>query len=148
MQKASRMLLVVFFLLPTVGFADTAESVLTNHQKADLDSLFLRKNWQASSDVSYSQFPGSTQPRYYPNDELPVIASLDFRDPGAFSRVSKLRELSLLTLAELGETRLFFGVNDNGLFGLHLGARPLPGNDRSIELARMPYLRSVAHDGP
>lgn len=74
------------------------------------------------------------------SDESQPIARFDFQNSDAFSRVKKLRELSLLTLAEVGKARLFIGVNDEGLVGLHFRAFPRPGDERSLEIVRMPYL--------
>lgn len=75
-----------------------------------------------------------------------AMADIDFQDPGALARVSKIRELSLLTLAEVGRTRLFLGVSERGLLGFHLGAMPQLGDERCLEFARMPYLADRQQD--
>jgi hypothetical protein len=62
------------------------------------------------------------------------------------ARVSKLRNLSLLTLAEIGQTRLFLGVNDEGLVGLHFNALPRDSDGRYLEVVRMPYLKENEPD--
>jgi hypothetical protein len=54
--------------------------------------------------------------------------------------------LSLLTLAEIGQTRLFLGVNDEGLLGLHFNALPRDGDERYLEVIRMPYLKEHEPD--
>jgi hypothetical protein len=71
------------------------------------------------------------------------IADFDFREASALARVSKLRSLSLLTLAEFGQTRMFFGINDSGLLGLHFSGLPRHADGRYVELVRMPYLRQT-----
>ena len=50
---------------------------------------------------------------------LRAIAGLDFQDSSVYGRVSKLRNLSFLTLAEIGNERVFVGVNEDGLLGIH-----------------------------
>lgn len=74
------------------------------------------------------------------------IANFEFQDPSALGRVSKLRGLSIFTLAEYGESRLFLGVNERGLVGLHFRALPRHGDERHLELVRMPYLKPVQSD--
>ena len=78
----------------------------------------------------------------FSSDASSVITDIDFQDRGTFARVSKVRELSLLTLAEVGRTRLFLGVSEKGLLGFHLGALPRLGDERCLEFARMPYLKN------
>ena len=65
---------------------------------------------------------------------------LNFQDSSTFGRASKLRSLSLLTLAQFKKSRLFLGIDDRGVLGLHINAARR-GDDRSLEVARMPYLR-------
>jgi hypothetical protein len=76
-------------------------------------------------------------------DRPPPITNLLFQDMGAFARVSRFRYLSLLTLAQSGQTRLFLGVNEHGLMGLHYGAFPRRKDDSHLELVRMPYLKNA-----
>ncbi len=64
------------------------------------------------------------------------------------ARVSKLRNLSLLTLAEVGQTRLFLGVNDDGLVGLHFNRFSRADDTRYLEAARMTYLKKSTEVGP
>lgn len=146
MQNASWMVLLVFgSLLPTAAFADDVSTSdadaprlsVTAHapEALPLDSLYWSR-WQPSR---------PTETMAYPNESFAPIENLVFQDPDTFARVSKVRELSLLTLAEVGSTRLFLGVSDAGLLGIHLGALPRLGDERCLELVRMPYLRSLHH---
>jgi len=77
---------------------------------------------------------------------LTQIAEFNFQDDSALARVSKLRNLSLLTLAEIGQTRLFLGVNDDGLVGLHFNLFSRAGDARYLEVVRMPYLQKTGPD--
>ena len=88
-------------------------------------------------------------PRYYflpPVDQAasPFIPSIDFRDSSTIGRLKSIRQLSLLTIADSGKSRVFLGVNDDGVFGLHFGFHNGNQIDRFAEVMRMPYLQSVA----
>jgi hypothetical protein len=71
------------------------------------------------------------------------IADIGFEDRSALARVRKLRGFSLLTFAETRGARLFLGVNERGLLGLHFAALPGNGDQRYLQMARMPYLRAI-----
>lgn len=109
---------------------------------ASIDSVQLvsrySPRWQLSHPVEETAFS---------RDASAFISSIEFSDPGALARASKVRELSLLTLAEVGRTRLFLGVSENGLLGFHLGALPRLGDERCLEVARMPYLKNDQQAG-
>ena len=60
-------------------------------------------------------------------------------------RASRLRSLSLLTLAEFRKSRVFLGVDDRGVLGLHINAAR-KSDDRHLEVARMPWLRGKQPD--
>lgn len=139
---------VVSSLLPLRAVADDATAKVTVIDAYDLYAYPYSANWQVSADSSNWSLAQPYEATLYPKDDAQPIAAIDFRDPGALARVSKVRELSLLTLAEVGKARLFFGLNKRGLFGFHLGARPGRGDERSVELARMPYLRNSLNDRP
>ena len=74
------------------------------------------------------------------------IADFHFQGASALARVSKLRSLSLLTLAESGQIRLYLGVNEEGMVGLHFTAFPQYGDERHLELIRMPFLKEYEPD--
>lgn len=147
MQNDSWMVLCVFgSLLPTAVFADDASTpgadapplpvIAPAPETLPLDSLYSSR-WKLSHPV---------ETMTYSDTSSAPIASFVFQDPGAFARVSKVRELSLLTVAEVGSTRLFLGVSDKGLLGIHLGALPRIGDGRCLELVRMPYLKNFRRD--
>lgn len=71
---------------------------------------------------------------------LHPLNDVHFETSDFLSRVSKLRGLSVLTMAEIGHARLFFGVNDDGLVGLHFNTSASDPDGRHIEVLRMPYL--------
>ena len=126
-------------LLATGAFADDPES-------SDAEALpeitlsvdSLPEEWGYSS--RWQRFYVMGPAAYPPSWRLPMD-DLDFRDGGTLERVSKLRHLSLLTLAEFGDRRLFLGVNDDGLLGLHFNAFPGDRKERYLEVVRMPYLQ-------
>ncbi len=57
---------------------------------------------------------------YYLAEE---IEDIEFVDNSALARIRRLEDLSFLTLAETPGTRLFLGVNRDGLVGLHFRMR-------------------------
>jgi len=79
----------------------------------------------------------------YANDWSQRSMNVAFHDSDTFSRMSKLRNLSLLTFAEIGRARLFLGVDDNGIVGVHLRAFHRLGDERYLEVVRMPYLKKA-----
>jgi len=149
MPKASWMtLLTIGMLLSAAGFADDAKSSDTDGEPLPEVTLSVDA---VHTELGYASrrhlFP-SVEAMAYSNDWPRAIADLDFQDDSALARVSKLRNLSLLTLAEIGQTRLFLGVNDDGLVGLHFNAFPRDGGERYLEVVRMPYLKENEPDSP
>jgi hypothetical protein len=142
MLKASWMAqLVIGMLLSAAGFADDAKSsnidgeplpVVTVSVETLLAELGYASRWQLFYPV---------EAMAYSDNWLRPIADLDFQDASALSRIRKLRSLSLLTLAEIGQTRLFLGVDEEGLVGLHFSTFLHYGDERCLELIRMPYLK-------
>ena len=60
---------------------------------------------------------------YARSDSYRALDSLEFYDNSALGRLKRLRDVSFLTLAESGQTRVFFGVDRDGLVGLHFRIR-------------------------
>jgi len=83
----------------------------------------------------------------YAENGLAPIDDLHFQDASTMARVSRMRKLSLLTLAQSGQARLFLGVNEDGVVGVHFSAFTLHGDDDYLELGRMPYLTSIEPAG-
>ncbi len=133
-------LLIIGMLLSTAGFADDAKSSSADGEPLPPATLSIETL------LTESKYAFRWQPFYpademaYPDDWPRPITDFDFRDASALARVSKLRRLSLLTLAEIGQTRLFLGVNEEGLVGLHVSALLHHDDERYLELVRMPYL--------
>ena len=75
------------------------------------------------------------------------ITSLRFEHTSTISRLGKLRNLALLTLAETRRTRLFVGVNADGLVGVHFYVVNPSDDERYVELVRMPYLEGDEPNG-
>ena len=88
------------------------------------------------------QLRETDSPIAYGDDFSNPLFDIRFEDGSMISRVSKIRRLSLLTFAEVGDAQLYFGVNRDGLFGVHLGALSGSGRERQLEVARMPYLEA------
>ena len=60
-----------------------------------------------------------------------------FRDDSALERIGRIRNLSFVNLAKTQRTRLFLGVNEDGLVGLHFNTLSRYSDDRVLELARL-----------
>ena len=145
MVKASWMaLLTIGLLWSAAGFADDVQSSKTDGELLPVVTLSVKTM------LAESEYPSRWRPFHpaeamaYSDGWLRPIADIDFQDAGVLSSVSKLRCLSLLTLAEFWQTRMFLGVNEEGLVGLHFDAFPHNGGDRYLEVVRMPYLRKTS----
>jgi hypothetical protein len=133
-------------LLSTAGFADDANTSKTDVEQAPAGTVTLESLIAESAFAPRWQRYQPVEATTYASGWRQPIASVDFLDNSALGRVSKLRNLSLLTLAESGRTRLFLGVNDDGMAGLHFVAIPKNDDDRYLSLVRMPYLKKDKTD--
>jgi hypothetical protein len=140
MRKASWMvLLIIGMLMSSAGFADEFGDAgddpkpSTNRTLSDLlaESAY-EPRWQLYHPVDATP---------YSDRWLESMADIEFQDNSVLGRVSKLRNLSLLTLAESRQSLLFLGVNDDGLVGLHFIALSKNADERYLSVARMPYLK-------
>lgn len=146
MLKANWMvLLIVGTLLPAAGFADDATNSRSN-AKTPLSIPSLESLHAQSAYAPRWRLAHPVETIAYADDWSGPMPDFDFQDSGILGRVSKLRGLSFLTLAEHGKTRLFLGVNKEGLVGLHFHAFPRRGNGRYLEVVRMPYLKNSKPD--
>ena len=141
MLKANWMtLLPLSLLFAAASFADDANSIDTDAEPTPQESRAT-----TVTDVE-REFSYLWQLRYpvitaTDSDDWPdSIDSIEFQDTSMYGRVSQLRSLSFLTLAEFGGKRLFLGVNANGFVGIHFNAFSRADDQRYLEVARMPYL--------
>lgn len=147
MRSTGPIALLSALLLQTSGvFAD------------ETDAVYVPASLPSSSDLSATAFLDELD--YGPAWRLPepvdLIALADlqphplnellFDDSDLVSRLGKLRGLSMLTMAEVGPARLFFGVNDKGLVGLHFNTGASDPGDVHVEVLRMPYLKDDRDD--
>lgn len=91
--------------------------------------------------ASRPQPPDYLQSIVYADNFLRPLPDINFEDGSLLERVSHLRRVSLLTFAEIGEAQFFFGLNSEGLLGLHFNIDRRKTRER-LELLRMPYLVS------
>lgn len=147
MLNARRMtLLILGILLSATGFADDAKpsnfdaeplpAITLNVEALLADSWYLSR-WQLTYPIEVTASS---------DDWRQPTAEFNFRQDSVLGRVSELRNLSLLTFAKIGRANLFFGVNEDGLIGLHFNAIPRGGDERYLELIRMPYLKENTAD--
>ncbi len=123
--------LILGLLLSTNGFAGDAQFIDGNIQSLLAESRYAPR-WQLYHPVDAT---------VYPERWVRPIADIEFQDNSALGRISKLRNLSLLTLAESEQVRLFLGVSDDGLVGLHFIKIRGSGDERHLSLARVPWLK-------
>ncbi len=147
MLKASWMALsVIGMLLSAAGFADDAKSSNTDGEPLPAVTLSVETLLAESEYASRWQLFHPVEAMAYSDDGLQPIPDFDFQDASALARIRKLRSLSLLTLAEIRQTRLFLGVDEEGLVGLHFSTFLHYGDERYLELIRMPYLKEKEPD--
>ena len=139
-------LLIVGTLLPAAALADDATVSRGDSEPAPIPALSLESLQAQSVYAPRWQLTHPIETMTYADDWSRPMSSFAFQDSGILGRASKLRNLSFLTLAELGETRLFLGVNNEGLLGLHFRAFPRHSSGRYLELVRMPYLTNSESD--
>ena len=131
-KTGSMSILIIAVLWSTSAFADdVAQAELTPAAKAFIADLERSSRWQA---------PDTFSPIYLSNNFLRPLPDMNFEDGSLLQRVSKLRRVSLLTVAEIGEAQFFFGLNNDGLLGLHFNIDKKKRKERQLELLRMPYL--------
>ena len=147
MRTASRKILsILSMLLSTAALADELPYTLTD----DLSSLSSSTSqWMTDqAPIVRLQPPYRTPETSSLGDmTMPIIElELELENASTLKQISKLRALSLLTLADKGKFQFFLGVNDDGLPGLHITLLPRNDDDRTLEVFRMPYLREDQSD--
>ena len=144
MIKASLVtVLTIGLLWSAAGFADDVQPSRTESELLPVATLSV-ETMAAESKIPSRWRP--IHPAYtttYSDDWLRPNADFDVQYEGALSRASKLRGLSLFTLAELGKARLFLGVTKEGLVGLHFDVLTRYGAEQYLEVVRMPYLKKT-----
>ena len=126
-------------LLAGAGLADGLDDAETTEPQpavmytlpADLTSAPQWRLSDTASEIVYSSIP--TKPSF----------ELEFQDSNTLKQLSKLRNLSFVTLADKWNSQLFLGVNRDGLVGLHFTLLPRQNKDQMLELTRLPYLRGA-----
>lgn len=148
MFKASRLAhLTLYLLLSSAVSADDANLPDTGRGSLpvttpSLDALLAEseygRRWQLVDPVEAVTYTENwTRP----------ITSFRFEHTSTISRLGKLRNLALLTVAETRRTRLFVGVNADGLVGVHFYVVNPSDDERYLELVRMPYLEKDQPNG-
>ena len=142
------MLLTIGMLLSAAGYADDTKLSNAHGESLPGETRSIEALLAESEYASRWQLCYPLDAIAYSDDRERPIADINFRDGSALARISKLRNLSLLTLAEVGRTRLFLGVNDDGLVGLHFDLFSRADGSRYLEAVRMPYLKKSIESDP
>ena len=77
----------------------------------------------------------------------PPIAEIEFQQTSSLERVMNARTFSLLTFSSSKQSRLFFGLNEDGLLGFHLRAVSRDNDDEYLELGQMLGTETTESDG-
>ncbi len=142
MLKAGWMALLPFsMLLTAASLADDTDGTKTDVEQKPQE---LRNTIESGTQWEFSylwhlRYPAAATT--YPDYLKDPIVELEFQDSSMYGRVRQLHNLSLLTLAEFGQKRLFLGVNADGFVGIHFNAFSRNDDRRYLELVRMPYLK-------
>ncbi len=142
------MILTIGMLLSAAGYADDTKLSNAHGESLPGQTRSIEALLAESAYASRWQLYHPLDAIAYSDDWKRPVADINFRDGSALARISKLRNLSLLTLAEVGQTRLFLGVNDEGLVGLHFNLFSRTDNTRYLEAVRMPYLKKSIESDP
>ena len=130
-------LVTVGVLISAMGMADEPERADTSDPVLPTTStlppsLLSDAEWRlpyASSEIVYAGL--SSNPLF----------EIEFQDNSTLKQLSRLRNLSLMTLSEKWNSQVFIGVNEDGLVGLHFTWLPRQNTDHILELARLPHLK-------
>lgn len=133
-------LIATVMLMPAAAVADDVNDTNVNDESSPyvtrsvtalLEGMMYASRWKLSQPVEAIAYEDASRR---------LLDDVNFVDNSALSRVRKLRGLSLLTLADVGKSRLYLGVNKDGLVGLHFNISPRYDDERYFEMVRMPYL--------
>lgn len=98
--------------------------------------------------VSRRSLPDEIPVLTYSDPSAAALTNLELRRSNAIERLAEIRRLPLLTLAEVGQARLFFGVSSDGRLGLHFGAssrKPAENDATATELASLRRASGLSH---
>ena len=138
MRTANRIVFISLgILFSAVGLADDANNADTSELLLPTttvwsSSLASQPAWRLSyavSEIDYSTLPSNP------------LFEIEFQDSSTLKQLSKLRNLSLMTLSEKWNSQVFIGVNEEGLVGLHFTWLPRQNSEHILELARLPHLK-------
>lgn len=132
------------FLLSSPAFADETEALYAPASLPFHTSLATAAILDELDNSSPSRLSEPVDLIALADLHLHPLNELHFQESDLVSRLSKLRGLSMLTMAEMGPARLFFGVNDKGLVGLHFNTGASDPGDIHVEVLRMPYLDAAS----
>lgn len=147
MLKVGRMtLLLIGMSFSATGLADDAEPATTGIDELPPATLSIHTMYNDWDLGSRWRLPHPVETPTHTYDWSRPGVNVAFQDSDTLTRVSKLRNLSLLTFAEFGRARLFLGVDNNGIVGVHFRAFHRVGDERYFEVVRMPYLNKDEPD--
>ena len=135
--------LVIFSLGILVSGAGLADE-LDDAEFAELRSAATYTLYTLPADLTSEpqwRLPDTASEIVYTNIPTKPLFEVEFQDSNTLKQLSKLRNLSFVTLADKWNSQLFLGVNRDGLVGLHFTLIPRKNRDQMLELSRLSYLK-------
>lgn len=135
-------LCIIGTLMSAWAVADGADNAETGRHSSNTEPRYI-ESLPPGPLALYGPLPYQPLPDVFYTRTLQPgpLGEFEFRDGSTYGRLSRLRSLSLVTLARGRQTRLFFGVNEDGIVGLHFSATQGAANENYLALVRMPYLK-------
>jgi hypothetical protein len=127
--------LVVFGL--TFSLHAVADDGGVDRPKSARSAQLIRDTTIAPRDYEYRPIEAPVAAMRWQSDP---VAELQLDEGTTLARLTRVRNLSLLTMAEFRQSRLFFGINSDGIVGFHVIGSSRDQNARFLEVARMPHL--------
>jgi len=113
-------LLCICLLLPAAGFADDSIDKLYDYQS----------RWRLSHPVDAPTYTDD-----WPRARRPFDLAVD--DGRSILRVTKIRSVSLLTLAGDERSKWFLGINEDGFVGIHFRGFTRNGAKRHFDVSSL-----------
>ena len=139
---------IISVLLWSPVFADDSTPSDAESEPLPSEALSVEKLLAGSAYASRWQLSQPVEPAPDTGEWRRPVTDFENRDTDSSEGVTRPRTLSLLTLSRSKQSRLFFGLNEDGLLGLHLRAVSQQNADRYLGLARTPQGSEDAEANP
>jgi len=139
-------LLIIGTLLTPAGFADDEAASDAEANTSAPPPPSLEKLLEESAYASRWQLTPSTATLPYAGEGRRPMVDVEFQESSGFARITSQRSLTFLNFTNSGKTRLFLGVNEDGVVGLHYRAVSRHDDSEPSDPARVSDIRESATD--